>query len=221
MEFCRRHCARSARDLKVLPEMLDEAEKIYQREREERGDFDVVPERFTAERLAIKTTSYMFYRYSSDQNKEENLNDVPKFVVEESNKLLDILNNRISSEKDRDTKKVIKLTNFRVAVNVISLLFASNEDPDSLRHDPYFIRCAKIITEETDGERVSFFVDGLRHCVRALLAERKERKRMAKEAVQYFDSQMSGKFNVFPYDRKRFDHLRRMVQLAEQGSRYA
>jgi hypothetical protein len=212
--FCRRHSARSLKDLDGLEDLLSKAEMILDRETQSRPALDAVRERFDTERLALGVTRHLFERF---QKVSVGLSEgeAVDSLMKSADVILDKIDNRLASDVAISVKDMLLRTEFRVALNMASLFLHPAFDIESLAFDHRFNRIADIVCRARDACGMtgpfSFFAEGVRMCISAIRATGNERRAIAEEAANYFHPSQIQSYLVFPYDSARFSELRRIA----------
>jgi hypothetical protein len=217
----------SLADLDLCDELLTKALKAYERELQTFPSLDVAVERFQAEQLALVLTRILFHRFVIRDS--DNSADAVA-VLDLATKLRELYREvaiRIEATREpnahnRSVHETLKELRTRLLLNLISLGLL--DLPRSRVHD-----IARAAVKELDGfakdrTNPSFNIaskdESSRVSLFGLLTVNYARMRSSYEspqsrelgiAIESFQETLSpGDLSVFPYDRARFDEMKRV-----------
>lgn len=130
--FCRRHAARTAKDLEPLAAVLDRARHIYRLEKDNDPSLDAVPERFETEQVALHYTILMFEWYRSISRAEPSPPDVERLrsLAQKIGSLKDtVAAERLNPQRsDPNIRETLHSAYRRLLVNLVSIGLMHPED---------------------------------------------------------------------------------------------
>lgn len=221
MAFCRRHAARSAQELNSLETLVEKAEQIYHKETDTRApNFDAVPERFAAERLALQTTRWMFDRFDSSPagqavTTSEQMVATASNLIEKYNNLADRIDHRIEKTENLRIKAILYQVRFRIALNVLTLWISSSTSENlatSLQHYTFLYAHFNNKNAYRENVDISYFAKAVFNTAEQIITLSGKMPPEMTRKLTVFDYERCGLYAVFPYDKARYGLMRDLVR---------
>jgi hypothetical protein len=202
-----RHTARSEREIQASEAMLGRAVEISRAEQQARTEWDIVPERFEAERLALRLSKHYLRRYMQPGSAR-----VPASlaeVTELSQQVGRFLNNLFSAYRDsmetaQSRSEVLRKLLLRAIINALGMAVTHNYNFDSAVAAWSIAEKLGITTnlESADVSNVGRI---------SIIAYRRLFVQRSGSDTALLRQLMSARerHQVFPYDAARFDEISR------------
>jgi len=240
MAYCRRHTARNLGEVEEAHRLIDRAIVLFQDERKHPGYFEAIPERFEVEKLAFKMTRLMYFRFGQRKGVGENLPDTAVSVewqsrafalIDEFSDLLATIDDRVEKARhlppSSDEMKQVEHIRFmmvlqelalRVCNNIIATWLSTQSEDRAAFYDERIskavLRLGEHIRHSSDFE-MSYIVEVVYLCASAILdADKHARREDARLARQKLEEYEIDRNVVFPYDKVRLLHFRKLVDSA-------
>jgi hypothetical protein len=224
---CRRHSAKTISDLDDCPRLVNEAKKIFEDELRADASLDVAVERFDAELLACRLDRLLFIRFPTKGAPPNPVGDDSFAALSrEYGQLLLKVEDRIAAApsgntaggRNRSPIEVLKRLRTRLLMNLIALGLLSESNAEICGRAQYAIKVLEDLSNshqldvlDRQSRMFSIFYFWTATCGRIRMALGTPKEKRLVSTLEDFRLHEMGKsedYEVFPYDRARFEEMR-------------